>query len=128
MIWVTTELKYRRHSLLVSKDQRVTTHSLTDSFLSNGAASFLRIGHSLGSPLLMETDDTFKMKFNITLPPATKQNLQPIQVLILAVPFFICGAWFLVFRGERKLQIFENKEITKLFGVKNDDVIWTEKR
>jgi hypothetical protein len=66
MNWGYAELKYSR------SPQRVTTHSLTDSFLSNGAVPFVRIGQSLDSPLVTNTDDNFKIKFNITLPSADK--------------------------------------------------------
>jgi hypothetical protein len=70
---VTAELKYSHRPLSVSEHQRVTYNSFAHGLLlEQGSSVILENRTVTGLPLVMETDDPFKIKFNIILPSTTK--------------------------------------------------------
>ena len=43
--------------------------------------------------------------------------------MILPVVFYGCETWSLTLRGERRLRVFENRVLRRIFGPKSDEVI-----
>jgi hypothetical protein len=44
------------------------------------------------------------------------------RIIILPVVLYGCEAWSLTLREERRLKVFENSVLTKVFGPKRDEV------
>ena len=44
------------------------------------------------------------------------------RTVILPVVFYGCETWSLTLREERKLRVFENKVLRRIFGSRSDDV------
>ena len=44
------------------------------------------------------------------------------RTIILPVVLYGCETWSLTFRAERRLQVFENRVLRRLFGPKGDEV------
>jgi hypothetical protein len=42
----------------------------------------------------------------------------------LPVAFYECGTWSLTLREERRLKVFENRVLRKIFGPTRNEVIW----
>ena len=45
-----------------------------------------------------------------------------IQTIILPVVLYGCESWALTLREERKLRVFENRVLRRVFGPKRDEV------
>ena len=45
------------------------------------------------------------------------------RTIILPVVLYGCEAWSLTLREERKLRVFENMVLRRIFGTRRDDVI-----
>jgi hypothetical protein len=43
---------------------------------------------------------------------------------ILPVVFYGCETWSLTLRGERRLRVFENRVLRRIFVSKRDEVAW----
>jgi len=50
-----------------------------------------------------------------------------INVAISRVAFYGCEAWSLILREKRRLRIFENRVLRRIFGPKRDKVTGVEK-
>jgi hypothetical protein len=62
-----------------------------------------------------------------TFPPKLLfNNLKICRNIILPVVLYGCEAWSLKLREERRLKVFENRVLRRVFGSKRDEV--TEKR
>jgi len=49
----------------------------------------------------------------------------PVQIyrtIILPVVFYECETWSLILRDERRLRVFENRDLRRIFGTKRDEV------
>jgi hypothetical protein len=44
------------------------------------------------------------------------------RIVILLLVLYECEAWSLELRKERRLRVFENMEVRKIFGLKRDEV------
>jgi len=44
------------------------------------------------------------------------------RIIILPVVLYGCGAWSLTLREERKLRVFENMVLRRIFGPRRDEV------
>jgi len=44
------------------------------------------------------------------------------RIIILPVVLYACETWLLILREERRLRVFENRVLRKVFGPKRDDV------
>ena len=47
--------------------------------------------------------------------------------MILPVVLYGCETWSLTLREERRLRVFENRKLRRIFGPKRDEVIGGEK-
>jgi hypothetical protein len=52
----------------------------------------------------------------------TKINIKINRTIILPVVLHGCETWLLTLREERRLRVFENKVLRKIFGPKRDKV------
>ena len=50
------------------------------------------------------------------------------RTIILTVVFYGCETWSLALREERKLRVFENKVLRRIFGPRRDEVMWEWRR
>jgi hypothetical protein len=52
------------------------------------------------------------------------------RIIIFPVVFYECETWSLTLRGERRLRLFENRELRRIFGPRRDEVTgeWTKRR
>ena len=48
--------------------------------------------------------------------------------IILSVVFYGCETWSLTLREERKLRVFENMVLRRVFGPRKDEVTWERRR
>jgi hypothetical protein len=46
------------------------------------------------------------------------------RTIILPIVLYGCKAWSLTLREERRLKMFENRVLRRLFGPKRDEVTW----
>jgi len=44
------------------------------------------------------------------------------RIVILPVVLYGCETWLLTLREERKLRVFENRMLRKIFGLRKDEV------
>ena len=49
------------------------------------------------------------------------------RTIILPVVLYGCETWSLTLREERRLRVFENRVLRRVFGPKRDEVTGTEK-
>jgi hypothetical protein len=58
------------------------------------------------------------------------KNLKIYRTIILSVVVHGCETWSLTLRGERRLRVFENRMLRRIFGPKRDEVTgeWTKLR
>ena len=49
-------------------------------------------------------------------------KIKTYRTIILAVVLYGCKTWSLTFREERRLRVFENKGLRRIFGPKRDEV------
>jgi hypothetical protein len=49
------------------------------------------------------------------------------RTIILPVVLYGCETWSLTFREERRLRVFENRVLRRVFGPKRDEVMGMEK-
>jgi hypothetical protein len=49
-------------------------------------------------------------------------DLKIYRIIILSVVLYGCETWSLTLREERKLRVFENRVLRKVFGPKRDEV------
>ena len=49
---------------------------------------------------------------------------QSIKTIILPVVSYGCETWSLTLREERKLRVFENMVLRRIFGPRRDEVMW----
>jgi len=50
------------------------------------------------------------------------QRLRYKKIIILPVVLYGCETWSLTLREERRLRIFENRVLRRIFGLKRDEV------
>jgi len=50
-------------------------------------------------------------------------NIKLYRTIILSVVLYGCETWLLTLREERRLRVFENRVLRKIFGLKRDEVI-----
>jgi hypothetical protein len=50
-------------------------------------------------------------------------NIKIRRTIILPVVLYGCETWSLTFREERRLRVFENRVLRRIFGTKMDEVI-----
>jgi len=48
--------------------------------------------------------------------------------IILPVVLYGCETWSLILREERKLRVFENIVLRRIFGPRRDEVMWEWRR
>jgi hypothetical protein len=48
--------------------------------------------------------------------------MEMYRTIILPVVVYACENWSLTFREERRLRVFENKVLRRIFGPKRDEV------
>ena len=51
-----------------------------------------------------------------------KLKFKKYRTIILPVVLYGCGNWSLKLRGERRLRVFENRVLRRVFGPKRDEV------
>ena len=51
-----------------------------------------------------------------------KLKVNTYKTVMLPVVFYGCETWSLTLREERRLRVFENKVLRKIFGVKRDKI------
>ena len=49
-------------------------------------------------------------------------NIKIYRTVILTVVLYGCETWSLTLRGERRLRVFENRVLRRIFGSKRDEV------
>jgi hypothetical protein len=52
-----------------------------------------------------------------------KVKIRIYKTIILPVVLYGCETWFLTLREERRLRVFENRVLRRIFGEKRDEVI-----
>ena len=55
-------------------------------------------------------------------------NIKIYRTIILPVVLYGCETWSLTLRKERKLRVFENKVLRRIFGPRRDEVTGERKR
>ena len=55
-------------------------------------------------------------------------NIKIYGTLFLSVVLYGCESWSPISREDRRLTIFENRVLRKIFGSKRDGVIWDRRR
>jgi len=50
-------------------------------------------------------------------------NIKIFRTIILPVVLYGCGTWSLTLREERRLRLFENRVLRRIFGPKQDEII-----
>ena len=53
---------------------------------------------------------------------AEKLKIKIYRTIILPVVLYGCETWLLTFRVERRLRVFENRVLRRVFGPKRDEV------
>ena len=53
---------------------------------------------------------------------STNINIKIYSTIILPVVLYGCETWSLIVRGERRLRVFENRVLRRIFGAKRDGV------
>jgi len=56
------------------------------------------------------------------------ENINKYRNIVLHVVLYGCESWSLTLREERRLAVFENKVLRKIFGPKRDEVTGEWKR
>ena len=56
-----------------------------------------------------------------------KLRIKIYRIIILSVVLYGCETWSLIWREERRLRVFENRVLRKVFGPKRDKVTGMEK-
>jgi len=51
-----------------------------------------------------------------------KLKIKIHRTIILSVVFYGCETWSLILREERRLRVFENRVLRKIFGPKRDEM------
>jgi hypothetical protein len=56
------------------------------------------------------------------------KKIETYRTIILPVVLYGCEAWSLTLREERRLRVFENRTLRRIFGPKRDEVTgeWTK--
>ena len=49
-------------------------------------------------------------------------KIKMYRIVILPVVLFGCETWWLTLREERRLRVFENRVLRRIFGAKRDEV------
>jgi len=73
--------------------------------MKSGNACYLSVLNLLSSSLISKN-----LKINI------------YRTVILAVVLYVCETWSLTMKGERRLRVFENRVLRRIFGPKRDEV------
>jgi hypothetical protein len=50
------------------------------------------------------------------------KKIKIYRTIILPVILYVCEAWSLTLREERRLKVFENRLLRRVFGTKRDEV------
>ena len=50
------------------------------------------------------------------------------RTIILPVVLYRCETWSLTLREERRLRVFENRVLRRVFGPKRDEVTWERRK
>ena len=58
----------------------------------------------------------------VTIRNTNRKNFYMCVCLILPVVLYGCGTWSLSLREERRLRVFENRVLRRVFGPKKDEV------
>ena len=66
------------------------------------------------------------IKHTIILAPLLAINTKIKIYSIIILPVVLCGCetWSLTLRETRKLRVFENRVLRRIFGPKRDEVAW----
>jgi len=54
--------------------------------------------------------------------PSKTINIKIYRTIILPIVVYGCETWFLTLREERRLRVFENRVLRRIFGAKRDEV------
>ena len=60
--------------------------------------------------------------------PSKKLKLKIYRTIILPVVLYGCETWSLILREERRLRVFENRVLRRVFGPKRDKVTWERRK
>ena len=72
--------------------------------------------------MLLFSAESFVFQFAIQ-----KVKDQDYRTIILHVVLYGCETWSLTLREERRLRVFENRVLRRVFGAKRDEVTGMEK-
>ena len=82
----------------------------------------------LTSPLLLcvKPDTCYYSVQNLLSFSLLSKNLmiKVYRTIILPIVRYGCETWSLTLREERRLRVFENRVLKKVFGPKRDEVTW----
>ena len=59
---------------------------------------------------------------------STNLKIKIHRTIILSVVLYGCKTWTLTLREERRLRMFENRVLRKIFGPKRDEVTWERRK
>jgi len=62
------------------------------------------------------------IRCRIFCPPGCYPKIKIYRTIILPVVLYGCETWSLTFREERRLRVFENRVLRRVFGPKRDEV------
>ena len=72
-------------------------------------------------PILWATTEPVARRLYLFLP-LVYMNIKIYETIILVVIFYGCETWSLTWREERRLRVFENRVLRRIFGPKRDEV------
>jgi len=122
-------------SMVMSQDQNA---GLTDS-MKTDKSSFERVEQFkyLGTTLTNQNSIQEEIKSRLKSGNACYHSVQNLlsssllsknlkikiyRTVILPVVLYGCGTWSLTLREERRLRVFENRVLRRIFGLKRDEV------
>ena len=66
----------------------------------------------------------FGTEYSVFQIAVQKLKIKIYRTIIRPVVLYECETWSLTFREERRLRIFENRVLKRVFGSKRDEVTW----
>ena len=66
----------------------------------------------------------FTVRYESTSLRSSEINCRPLSASVIILPFILygCETWSPTMREERRLRVFENRELRRIFGPKRDEV------
>jgi hypothetical protein len=55
---------------------------------------------------------------------STNLKIKIYRAIILAVVLYVCETWSFTMRQERRMRVFENRVLRRIFGTRRDEVTW----